>query len=423
MRILRQPIFWVAVLWAATFVVLLVKTVPVSGDGIYYYAWLRSSVVDGDVDFKNDLEFFRANPYVAKQLDSGVTTPAGLTPNLFSVGPALFWAPVWLPMHWLSGGNGFSAVELLAPGIATGLYGLAGLLLTYAWLRKILSKVKSFSPSWLGMAVMLGLLGTNLVYYLVFETSLAHGIGFFIVSLLLFLWWRCRDQLLVAKTVWWQGLLLGLVAGLAGTVRWQLLAVALVVPGVDVVVTFFRALSAKERVNLSEAVRQLAAVFLGIAVGFAPQMLGWKFLYGDWLAVPQGEGFLNWQSPHFFEVLFSGRHGWLSWTPLVILGLFGLILALRRISAARYALAIILGQIFINGAALEWWGGDAYGARRFTDIAAVLILGLALLFWRVQHRWLRYSLLALCSLIVLGNLALMQVYRLDLIPRDQTLLR
>ena len=93
------------------------------------------------------------------------------------------------------------------------------------------------------------------------------------------------------------------------------------------------------------------------------------------------------------------------------------------ISAARYALAIILGQIFINGAALEWWGGDAYGARRFTDIAAVLILGLALLLWRVQHRWLRYSLLALCSLIVLGNLALMQVYRLDLIPRDQTLLR
>ncbi|MFO0702297.1 MAG: hypothetical protein U0514_00215 [Candidatus Andersenbacteria bacterium] len=37
------------------------------------------------------------NPYVAQQLDSGVTTPAGLTPNLFSVGPALLWAPVWLP--------------------------------------------------------------------------------------------------------------------------------------------------------------------------------------------------------------------------------------------------------------------------------------------------------------------------------------
>lgn len=419
MRILRNPLTWMLAAWLATMALLLWRTVPVSGDGIYYYAWLRSVAVDGDVDFRNDLEGFRANPHVATQLDSGVTTPAGLTPNLFSVGPALLWWPVWQATHWLSGGDGFSRAELVAPSIATGLYGLAGLLLTYGFIRRALGSSSRAGRMAAG-AVVLTLLGTNLFYYLSIEASLAHGLGFFAVALLVYLWWRWRGSLLDAVGGgWWRWLVLGLVAGLAVCVRWQLLGVVLVTPGIDV-------LAALVRRRSFPAVRNAGLTLLGGLVGLAPQLVGWQLLYGSWLTIPQGSGFLDWRSPHLWEVLVSNRHGLLAWTPLVLLATVGLVLAALRATRAQwvaslYALAVIVVQVYINGAAIEWWGGDAFGARRFVDVAALFALGLALLLFEARGRWLRWSIGVLCTLLVVANLALVQLYRLDRIPRAEGL--
>lgn len=436
--LLRKPAVWIVAAWLVAFVLLLARTVPVSGDGIYYYAWLRSVAIDHDVDFANELEHFRANPYVAQQLDSHVATPTGLTPNLYSVGPALLWAPVWLPVHWVAGwlgsggsasGDGYSRAELLAPSIATGLYGLAGLLLTYGFVRRVLGGLRDpkRANKIAAGATILMLLGTNLVYYLAIESSLAHGLGFFTIALLLYLWWRWRTDLLAAaRERWWRWLALGLVVGLAATVRWQLLAVALVVPGIDLLVTLVR--------RRSLLVWQNAGlVLLGTLIGVTPQLIGWKFLYGSWFTIPQGSGFLDWRSPHFFEVLISTRHGLLTWTPLVIIALVGLLIAAARAAQARwtaalYALAILLVQIYVNGIVLEWWGGDAFGARRFTDIASIVALGLGLMFASrvansansaTRRRWQRWALAALGVLLVLANLGLLQLYRLGRISRDQ----
>ncbi|MFO0702296.1 MAG: hypothetical protein U0514_00210 [Candidatus Andersenbacteria bacterium] len=267
-------------------------------------------------------------------------------------------------------------------------------------------------------AGVLTLLGTNLVYYLAIESSLAHGLGFFAVALLLYLWWRWRTPLLAAaREHWWHWLVLGLIVGLAACVRWQLLAVGLIVPGIDV-------LAALVQQRSLLAWRNVGLVALGTLVGVAPQLIGWKLLYGSWLIVPQGTGFLDWRSPHFFEVLGSNRHGLLTWTPLALIALVGLLVAAARATksrwtAALYALAILLTQTYINGAALEWWGGDAFGARRFTDVASVLALGLALLLVAARRRWQRWVLVVLCALLVLANLGLMQLYRLGRTPRSE----
>lgn len=416
--LLNRPVTWLVAAWLLVFAALLWRTVPVSGDGIYYYAWLRSAVVDHDVDFRNDLEHFRSNPHVAAQLDSGVATPTGRTPNLFSVGPALLWAPLWLPVHWLSGADGFSRAELLAPNIATGLYGLAGLLLTYGFVRRELDERRvTQAATWAAVAAGSVLLGTNLAYYLAIEASLSHGLGFTVVALLLYLWQRWRSDLLNARGPWWRWLVLGLAVGLAVCIRWQLLAVAAVVPGVDLAIALVR-----NRRNVMHALRNACLVVLGALVGFAPQLIGWKLLYGTWLTVPQGTGFLDWRSPHLLEVLVSNRHGLLTWTPVAALALVGLLLVLRKSTTARYALAVLSLQVYVNGAAIEWWGGDAFGARRFVDVAAVLVLGMALLLASAQrHRmaWVRSGVLALCAILVAANLILLQLYRLDRIPRSQ----
>jgi len=414
--VLAKPTTWIVAAWLLVFAALLWRTVPVSGDGTYYYAWLRSVAVDHDVDFRNDLQPFQANPHVAAQLDSGVQTAAGLTPNLFSVGPALLWAPLWLPVHWIRAGDGFTRLELLVPSLATGLYGLAGLLLTYGFVRRVLrgcAAPRADASS--ALATVAVLFGTSLGYYLAIEASLSHGLGFCAVSLLLYLWSRWRTALLAAtREHWWRWLVLGLVVGVAACVRWQLIAVGLVVPGIDAVLALVR-----NRQHLLAALGNVGLLAAGALLGFAPQLVGWKLLYGAWLTVPQGSGFLDWRSPHLLEVLVSNRHGLLTWTPLAVLALIGLVLALRKSVAVRYALAVLALQVYINGAAVEWWGGDAFGARRIVDAAAVLVLGLALLLTATRRRWLRWSLLVLCALLIVGNVLFVQAYRLDRIPRAE----
>jgi hypothetical protein len=421
-KLLRQPAVWLIVcVWLVSFVVLIFKTVPVSGDGIYYYVYLSSLVQDGDLDFSNDLAHFADNPHVAKQLESGVTTPAGLTPNLFSIGPAMLWSPVFFVVRVVSlivdavtpgmavTLNGFSRPELLAPSIATSLYGLAGLLLCYGFVRRVLPGIRTTTAA---LAVLVTLLGTNLVYYLTFEASMSHGLGFFAVSLLLYLWygWRPAKSL---RRDWWHWLVLGLVAGVVMSVRWQLLGVVLVVPILDLLVT-----------RLAwRNIGRFVLVIVGGLSAFVPQLLAWKTLYGSALVIPQGRGFLDLSSPNLSEVLFSSRHGLFVWTPLAILAICALLVAVARTKTRMIAMALLLiasAQTYINGTAIEWWGGDAFGARRFTDIAIVGVVGIALSLKAIWHqRVVRALVLALMGVFVIANLLLMQVYRHGLISHEQ----
>ncbi|MFO0704828.1 MAG: hypothetical protein U0517_02500 [Candidatus Andersenbacteria bacterium] len=383
----------ILIVWLASFGVLLTKTVPVSGDGIYYFVQLESLTLDHDVDYANNLERFRANPYVAKQLDSGVTTPTGRTPNLFSIGPALLWSPVYVVVHFLA-----PQAELLAPSLATGLCVLVGLVCLYRALRRL-----GFIDTVAGLAVTATYLGTNLIYYSIFEASMAHGLGFALVSLLLLLALRSSKKLLGA-------LVFGVIAGLAVDVRWQLL-LAVVPLGV---LAFFHLKTRNPRTWLAAAV--------GFALGVLPQLLVWKALYGSFLVLPQGAGFIVPTSPHFGEVLWSARHGLITWTPLVLLAVVGVVLAARTKNAAVRAVAlvsivILFLQTYLNGSLIEWWGGDAFGARRFTDVTAVFAFGLAALFAATKPKW-RAVLASLVALLVLANLTLMQLYRHDRISRS-----
>jgi hypothetical protein len=418
LKILRTPRAILFIVWLFSFVLLTFKTVPVSGDGIYYYAYLRSMVIDGDLDFQNDLPAFHdSNPHVAKQLDSGVTTPAGRTPNLFSIGPALLWMPVYLFAHGMAltlapytgqVADGFSAIELFAPSLATSLYGLLGLALAFYFLRRMAPRA---SPYIIAGSIAAVFFGSNLFYYLTFEASMSHGLGFFAVTALLAAWSKWR-----ASKTFWQWLLIGALAGLAGLVRWQLLGVALVIPALDLI--FLR--------RSLLALKHLLLVAIGAAIFFIPQLIAWKAIYGSYLIVPQGTGFFDLSSPHFLEVLISNRHGLLTWTPLFIIAGLGLILGLTkkfRSSFAGWALLIIVVQAYINGTALEWWGGEAFGARRFTDISVVFMFGLVILLSSItilKRKKIPHLLAwSLIGILIVANLVFMQVYRRDLIPRGE----
>jgi hypothetical protein len=114
---------------------------------------------------------------------------------------------------------------------------------------------------------------------------------------------------------------------------------------------------------------------------FLPQMLAWRAIYGDWLTLPQGSGFMRWDAPAWSEVLFASRNGLFAWAPLTAVAFAGLIASARR--TPRLSLALLAGvilQIVANGAVWDWWAGGSFGGRRFDSCYLPFAYGLAFLF-------------------------------------------
>src|ERR1039458_1404319 len=76
----------------------------VRGDGVGYFAYLRSALIDHGLRFEND--WLAGNPsFVMSRVDAQgrllpeMYTSTGYLENHFTVGPAILWAPVLVPVH------------------------------------------------------------------------------------------------------------------------------------------------------------------------------------------------------------------------------------------------------------------------------------------------------------------------------------
>jgi len=134
--------------------------------------------------------------------------------------------------------------------------------------------------------------------------------------------------------------------------------------------------------------RRLSGVLLmGVCalIVFSPQMYVWKLTYGSFLTIPQGAGFLRWGRPAAWDVLFSSRHGLLSWTPALILAFMGLPAFLKKERLLGLSLLMVLVlQLYLNSIVDDWWAGTGFGARRFDNCLPILALGIA-----ATYDWMR----------------------------------
>ena len=127
----------------------------VRGDGVGYYAYLRSPLIDHDLNFEND--YRGGNDYfVMSRIDANghllpdEYTKTGRVENHFTVGPAILWAPVLVPVHFAVvmldhvgahiPADGFSRPYLLAMALTTACYGFFSLLLAFRIARKYLHR-------------------------------------------------------------------------------------------------------------------------------------------------------------------------------------------------------------------------------------------------------------------------------------------
>ena len=385
----------------------------VDGDAIQYYAYLRSTVFDRDLDFENDYTVL----YGSSADASGwlrERTPAGRPRNMMSVGPAILWSPIYLlvvAMAALGAAlglpivvDGYATPFPLAAGVAGVFYATFGAYLCYR------TCALRFSPRASFWAAILAWLASPALYYSLVSPTYSHAASIFTSALFVFVWLQSAGVRSTRRFV-----LLGAVAGLAMLVRWQSV-ILLALPAIELLLHDRRTL-----------IR--AGLLMGVTAGivFIPQLLAWKAIYGQYFVVPQGSGFMRWTAPEVLSVLFSTRRGLFLWTPALALAAIGLVLLVRRDRVLGIgAIVVVALSVYINAAARDWWAGEAFGARRFISETVFFALGFAAigsaLATRMTLGWLRAGALALVvynGLFLFQYQMFMRGYR-DLVPYPTT---
>jgi hypothetical protein len=119
------------------------------------------------------------------------------------------------------------------------------------------------------------------------------------------------------------------------------------------------------------------------------------------------------------EVLFSSRHGFLSWTPIAYIALLGTIAYYRRDRVwAIASLLVLLGTAWRIGVDVRLMTAPGFGAHGLVAVLALLAPGLALVLDALRRR----PVLALAPLVVallFWNHLLMVQYTIGLLPKDE----
>ena len=298
----------------------------------------------------------------------------------------------------------YQAVTLL--GSIT--YGAIGLWLIYCLCRR------RFGPAPSVTAVALLWLGSNVLYYMVAEPSMAHTSSLFALGLFFYRWDGQQGEETSRG-----GLMLGLAGGLVVLVRVPD-AIFVALPILGMLPQLLRA--------PVRFLRRLALFASGAFVAFLPQLVVWQVLYGSiisgYLSLSGGLAF-HWLSPQWWQVLFSGFHGLYTWHPLLLAATLGLVLLARRSPRERrFTLLLAIGllmQLYLVSVWREWWQGDSFGGRMFISAMPIFALGLAALLDRLsQGRYLAAVMLVSLVLLAWNGLFMLE-YRLGCFSRSAPL--
>ena len=336
-----------------------------------YYAYVKSLVIDGDLDFQNEYQQLRvSDPYHLHH-----RTKAGRPPNIYPPGSMTLWLPFFILIHLIlkiirhfDPGlliNGIIQPYRNAIGLSTIFYACLTFLIIYRMLKDYVKKSLAI------MTVLLFLLSTFLIYYIIFAPLMSTVCEAFMASLFIFLWLKQRKSATIFRY-----LILGIAGGLLIFVR-PTLGIFLLLPLIDVSRGIISSLRRKNWAASKRICCLSFALLTGIVVGAIPLLFVWKALYGEWI-VSFSRYFPRLSSPHILQVLFSWRHGLISWSPIILFSLLGLIiLSFKHKDIGFGFISIFLITLYINASQKDWWGGGSFGARRFTSLAAIFCFGLA----------------------------------------------
>jgi hypothetical protein len=393
------PVFFVAI--CSVFLLhFVISGQAVYGDGIGYYAHVRSWVIDHDLDTTNEYKHIynkeNNNKDTSLSVDTVQIVPTrkdGTAENFYSPGVAILLLPFFtladaivrsaalldIDLHR----NGYSDIYQIISGVGALVYMLFALVLVeklcFFW-----SKDEQLSR----LSVLTIFFATQLLYYGSFDVINSHFASFFLVTLFFFLLFCVKDS--ASKRFF-----LGCIAGLALSVRVQEGAL---------VIVFLLFIFAK---HSRGAIRYFLAFFCGFVVGAVPFIVHWLYTFGvgEHTYVRSLLRDLS-RGRHidFAGTLFHPINGLFTPTPILfLLFLYFLYLVTQR-KAKRYGLLFVFVMLAYCTITLQGgWIAAAYGGRMY--ISSLVFFALLLVDFLVVLKK-TYSIRVLyvfCMLFMIAN--------------------
>lgn len=381
----------VAVLWAPGYS----YQGPVGADRVFYYAYVRSLVIDRDLDLTNEIAL--------RPPTSGlITQEEGKPLNKYPIGTPLLSLPFYILTHLaILAGNalgwthfatdGYSAPYAFSYAFSQLLWALFGAWLMYCAL------LRYFDSQTSALAVAVTWLSTHALHFAAVDLMMSHTAAIFSIAWCSYESVRLRE----APERWpvWFGV--GVSSALVALVRYQN-AVYLLVPACA-------AWSAVAQLWKDRKVGRIlvlpAISGAGFCIMFAPQLAAWKAIFGSWVTNSyQREYSFQWLQPALRESFFDPATGLTLWLPALSVGIAGcLALAIRRRDLIAGAAGLAwLANLYVTTC---WWAWKAIIHRSPFDMLFPLCLGFGFTISYCWARWPRISL-AIALLLVAWNIPL-----------------
>lgn len=388
-------------------------------DEIGYFVYLRSAIFDRDFDFTNEFEHYK-NSY----LIVGYSSVTGKPVNGLPIGSAILWLPFFLLAHigvWISNllgssipMDGYAKPYVDAICFGSSYYAFLGILLIFQLARKILATINNVSTKTIMFSIILFWLSSPLLFYMYLQPAMAHANSVFAVSLFLYLWYRYRNQ-----DSWQKWVLLGLSGCLITMVRFQD-AIFLIIPWLD----YFMNKDTHYQISLPVISRNIAVFLAAFILLFIPQLVAWKQIFGSYFSGPESHSIVSGTNifyPHLVAILFSGRHGLITWNPIILLSIFGAIWLWKKEKSVISMLGIVfILQVYLISCWHEWWGAHSFGHRMFISSTPFFIIGLIACIIRLKQKLAWRWIYEVAIIIVIWNFFLIVQYSLGIIDRDGT---
>ncbi len=368
-------------------------------DDARIYAFLRSSVIDGDIDFFNEKGLFsRFN-----------LTPTGNSFNkMYAIGSALLWLPFFLVGHiiahvYLSLGypvitDGYSFPYLAMTGIGSATYLFLGIIILYDFLRNYFSR-------WVALVtVNVVWLGTFLPFYAFIRSRMAHANEFFMTCLLLYAWFYIRKRADVPVYLF----LFGILAGFFCVVRLND-SPLLIFFAIDFLAILYSKYKLREIAAVKRILKGAATFAVIFVIVFSIPFVCAKIVWGDHLAISgikqttEGENdkvitplaklqriFEKTEKENLWNFFLSKNKGLFLSSPFWLLALIGMYFFWRR--EKRWGSIVMIGLSFpVIFNIVHTSTGLEYGIRRTTPALPFLAFGFAALFEYTRLNQLKWK--------------------------------
>jgi Dolichyl-phosphate-mannose-protein mannosyltransferase len=368
----------------------------ISWDASGYYFYLPAIFIYKDVKylgFKDSiLTKYRPTPVLQQAFQHS----SGNFVLKYSIGQSLQLLPWFAVAHVLAGPLGYPADGFSKPYQAAVSWGSLLIALLGLWyLRRSLLRYYADAVT---AAVLLCLtFGTNYLNYTAFDGAMTHNWLFTLYSLLI--WTTIRFY---EAPSWQRAALIGLWCGWAMLTRPTEIVAVLIPLGWGMALVDWRTRVA----FLAQHWQKLAvALVVGAAVGFI-QPLYWHYATGDWIVYSYEDQGFSWLKPHVQDGAFSFRAGWLTYTPMMFLAVFGLVPLYRRQATLFPGIALFCVLfMYICWAWDIWWYGGSLGQRAMVQSYPVWAFPLAAMIeWLMLRTWGQLAFPLVAGLFIWNNL-------------------